>query len=238
MLPYEELSFDKEVRLIVLEGPAGAGKSFMTKMLKRTVEGACFPYYPYRVRIDRPRTYDGAWGIQLSMAKDAMAYIGALNAIERSSHQKPVVLIDRFVVSQWVYGTIRNGYNGPGLNWGVDNIGSAGAWMRGLTTNLPIRTRNDWSFQMYQPIHVDWVFLIPELKLLEYFRAKSDKEYPYPAGTELAIYSEAGDILAQALPRMEELTDLYAITASATVFRFDEEEDAEGIARLIGEHYE
>lgn len=101
-----------KLRLWVVEGPAGSGKS---TLIKHLIETTAADIGPQELAIDLPRPRDyGATGAQVSQLRDHARIIQLVSIFEYTKDLplravEPIV-IDRWLLSQWVYGTIRKTY--------------------------------------------------------------------------------------------------------------------------------
>ncbi len=136
--------------------------------------------------LPRPRSYDGEEGIMLSQAKDALSAVAVAYQPVGS-----VNVIDRWLISQWVYGAIRahsplQPMTGLGLiRSGVSRIVSEveekqlrAASMYGLKNTVVT-------------VSLQFIILLPMPNVLMHNRKLGGKDYPYEPETELAYYQEA-----------------------------------------------
>lgn len=94
-----------ESRILVIEGPAGAGKSYLIDKVPDVLSSFKVELPP-NIRIDRPRAYEGETGVGLSAVKDVLNLAWGMSVSEKLNGS--IGVIDRCVLSQWVYGLIRS----------------------------------------------------------------------------------------------------------------------------------
>jgi hypothetical protein len=170
----------------VIEGPAGCGKSTLIEKLEHKGVAASLMNWDETIQLERPRSYEGDFGVMHSQLKDIFSIQRALYTWA-SGEDKPI-MIDRFLLSQWVYGTIRQGLRNLNQQWGTKII-LGGADLIGLSwdhflSRLFVEPKSVGIYLLY------WI-LVPEPGLLADLRANSGKIYPYDPYQEAFLYKEA-----------------------------------------------
>lgn len=191
----------KPYKVVVFEGPAGSGKSYLMRefsdvyqlgyeqpesQLPELYLGQELP------EIDRPRAYIGNLGYYHSQLKD---YRSSLNMLLAGVNR--VSLVDRWLISQVIYDHIRLGHNElrPGILEasvvsGLKSLGSALA---------ESRTRQGLKPESRPPtIHILFVILAGSPGSVYHTRSFAEangREYPYDAQTEVQLYRHAASIL-------------------------------------------
>lgn len=177
-------------KVIVFEGPAGSGKTTALKAVMESEElsgkVATAELLP---TFDRPRSYEGRDGVLLSQMKDYRTTLQLL------SHVGPeAVIVDRWYISQWVYGTIRrneydlNYYQGL---WLIQN-----AFLTYEQAARELLTR-EWPTKpvLTTPLDILFVFMLPDTPVLNYLRSHADREFPYSPENECWMYGKAAKIV-------------------------------------------
>jgi len=166
-----------EKRLLILEGPAGSGKSYMVDRLVDLTTGAVGTY---SVRSSMfPREPDAEEIIHQSLLNDTLKIFEAMRSDE------PAV-VDR-LFGQRVYGRLRGGEPPSfSINWFerllrfVNLVTSEISWRSGVHPGIPVSRR--------YTLRVLWVMLTPDLMTLTAQREKAGREYPWSATQELKEY--------------------------------------------------
>lgn len=156
------------------EGPAGSGKGWEIQQLRAL--------YPRANILDRP-----------TMPREQEPWFGAYSssyleyqAIAFATMSQKDVVVDRFMLSRWIYRAIQNNngklgsiwYNELTMSWrNLKNVAMMEAWNRLANKSL------------LQPTAIITV-LLPPLHLLIGQREQSGKEYPFSAKLELELYTE------------------------------------------------
>lgn len=236
----------EQLDLLILEGPAGSGKSTVLGELLR--RGSFHQPNPI-VEFPRPRSYDGALNLALSIVKDGSSLLSAMIHQMLYPTKTPVV-IDRFMISQMVYGRIRRGFDPGAPPWNralmkddvgelsmsvflelftelrflrecyhllISRDGHHGDRMNGITDALR---------QMQSPrLNLVFAILLPEITLLEGVRQeefmKSQRRYPYIASQELYLYQYMADMLTQSIQSMQ-VANTYLTVRCFRYSNFDE----------------
>ena len=171
---------DEQKIIIVLEGPAGSGKSTVAEGLIK--EGFFnVPRSPLQEKNVRDYGFYGDDSFY-SQAKDLTLLSKALSY----PHQYP--MIDRFFLSQMVYGALR----------AQQPITSAALWISHLRKLAGIiqddyiirKTSGTWPMTMQtSPPDFFFIILLPTVSQLIYQRKKTGKRYPFAAADECFMYS-------------------------------------------------
>lgn len=161
--------------------------SYNEFILVNQIEDLAFP---------RPRSYIGIGGIILSAFKDQLSICSA--ALQNTGVDfTQIQVIDRCLLSQWVYGTLRSGRflleEAEGRNIIMAGMESAMSMLvsigsRDLDTSLIMLGR-------FQRIDVLFFVLNPSVDLLISNREITEKAYPYAAVMESILYTSASKIL-------------------------------------------
>lgn len=168
--------------LLVVEGPAGSGKSTLIKRIIAS-DPKTFAEVEHPLEWARPRAYLGEKGVILSQAKDYLTVLGFIRS------PAPITIADRWMVSQQVYGAIRRGEAALTLSsWqfhlylsqGISNISRA-------DYELKLRS-NDFSSESLIDFDVVWIFLVPKEPLLLQTRSTVERDFPYSPLQEIPLY--------------------------------------------------
>lgn len=181
---HKEKAVAKDLHVVAIEGPAGAGKSTLVRELEH--RGYVLPPSNY----PRPREYIGIEGQRLSLLKDfnSLAFLLTTNA-ER-------VVLDRFILSAYIYEFIRQHRNAQPHEMNVESlIQSFDDWSSILDASSSLL--DSWC-QRVTPIVgglVTWYIYMPPVEILWSRRNKAaleeGREFPFNAGQEHALYLEA-----------------------------------------------
>lgn len=160
--------------LFIVEGPAGSGKTFLT----RYIELKGIPVV--RASLGA-RQFDVMDAIAKSSVNDYAKLIQAL------IHPSPVVVVERLVLSQFIYGTLRNqGLGLQGLEY--KEIGIT------LYRSIMHSTRDLRSRGFHVPFEdttVAWVVMTLTPEALEDRRRNCDRAFPWSSWQEVQAYAEA-----------------------------------------------
>lgn len=183
------MSHKRPLHIIVMEGPAGSGKS---TAITRGLQLGVFNEPIMLAEVPRPRQYVVGPGTNLSQVKDYLRTIGAL-AIYQVDDSKPVVF-DRWAVSQYVYHCIR-------LNVQPDPLSFWYGYMSQNFTNfLGAACENLWRHELSmnlaleREVFMDFYFILPSIERLEAARSRRGPgHYPYNLMQEVSTYSRVMD---------------------------------------------
>lgn len=172
-------------RMVIIEGPAGSGKSTLIDKLHT---GEWARKREPLLNLPRPRSYEGIYGNQLSQIKDHLAVLDLLS----DDPEKTPLLVDRFFFSQMVYNAIRTGKDE--ISHTMVHRLLASLKLSVLCASQEWQSRCD-ATQPYEPYavthHLHFHFILPALPLLRERRSKTDREFPFSAEQELALYIHA-----------------------------------------------
>lgn len=173
--------------IYVMEGPAGCGKSTMIKSLQEQ-----FLWKPpaEHIKFERPRAYLAETGIVLSQVKDYLSMLSAL--IDMSG--VPLVL-DRWGMSQWVYGSIRSGVT-PGISTGLGILVSTIRTVQAGYREFLYRSGSGFQ-DLKISLDLRFVVLLPSVEILNQNRSSCGKEYPYHPQVELRCYEAAAKYISR-----------------------------------------
>lgn len=171
-------------KMIVLEGPAGAGKSWNLRVFRER--------HPDIPLLERPaetvgkRSYDS----ELTPLKIDIGYI-----LETIYSPHDVVLVDRFWINSMVYLPFRVPFPeelSDVPRWlfpGPHTVQRAGENLRRtINTLITAAHVRDWSLQSQGLFDVSFHVLLPTLEVLKYNRGRSGKVYPFDPLEELRRY--------------------------------------------------
>lgn len=180
--------------LIVIEGPAGSGKS---TLIERVVTQGLVHRPHFICEIPRPRKYEGMTGVLLAQLKDYANALGFLANVEHITHgeleAKPTI-VDRWVVSQFVYETIRRRPAGQQI------VTIPGPLMfQALVHNIQglfhmheeLRVRDQQIPKLVESPIIDFLILMPYGGLLNDLRRKAGRPFPFNPVEEFMGYQEA-----------------------------------------------
>lgn len=169
--------------LVILEGPAGCGKSMIATELAKT--GILQRQYPSPlVNLERPRDY-GVHTAFLAHLRDEVAITSAL-----LSH-KSIIAIDRWIISPLIYNAIRERGN---LRASYIQHAAILGFKHIKVVKRLLELRGG---QVYgDKIGLLLCFILPGHDELKFLRKTSGKAYPFSVEEELRHYRYAADVLA------------------------------------------
>jgi hypothetical protein len=184
-------------RLRIIEGPAGSGKSFL---INKLVQDGHAMFTPQIAEFIRPRAYLGTEGARLAMLKDHASILSALSVPNPLKPQ----LIDRCLLSSWVYDTIRRRAD-PTSKASQQRLTSLFihnlVWIRHAENEWLIRSGiNVWPDELTAwppdtaPL-VQMVVIKPDTYTIKYYREESGRDYPYSISDEYEAYSAGSEAL-------------------------------------------
>lgn len=179
-----------EVKMLIVEGPAGSGKS--------TAIHALVDQYPHYFRrtypitpIQRPRDYgdDDRNGANLSLVKDYVHFMSVL-AQWRYSHNQ-IYVLDRFIWSQYVYGSMRLGHYRPmdirrGVTVGFDALNDVAD---DYLARSNVESIGSWETRWVPSLKPLTLFYIPPVEVIEARRKTANRKFIWPASQEHAQYN-------------------------------------------------
>ena len=183
-----EKSPTKKPLILILEGPAGSGKTWATRVL---VENG-FKLVPRNAGIQPALIRDYSYYQDDALRSQQKDLVNLSLAINYARESQNHVVIDRCLLSQLVYGSLRRKTIPKG------NVGSLAHHLKQLSSliardydlrrsfDLP-RIENDPRFL--------FVILYPSVRRLNEQRAKTDKKYPFPAEAELMRYGSLDSLV-------------------------------------------
>ena len=172
--------------LIILEGPAGSGKSTMASALS-TATGI-----PIISSSLPRRTYTG------NLEPAALSAINDYTKLIKAfAHKSPTVVIDR-MYSQYVYSRLRRN-SGPWQPSFVEEVSNPGLEFESfLNTALNEFIWRNLGDSFNYRLDITWVFIIPAPEVLEQQRRLNPgREYHWPAQDEVEMYQKYHQLMDQ-----------------------------------------
>jgi hypothetical protein len=179
------------MRLIVVEGPAGTGKTTLITQ----VEEKGWALRPSRfVTFDRPREYTGLDGISLAYLRDISTTFGMfLN----KHHGQCTTIADRWLMSQYVYESIRQRGGETSYTLARTLISTAVNNLQQLWREWRFRGAADTAHDLHLRIH--FLVMIPTLEQLLLTRSSAKREFPYDPQLEITTFTHAARAFQNAL---------------------------------------
>lgn len=197
-------------QVVIFEGPAGSGKSYLFKAVAERFQGILFDG-PWLPEIERPRAYVGDYGLWHAQMKDYRSTLHMLMAAG-----KPV-LIDRWSVSQQIYDHLRAGKQR--INEEVLGESLAASIYSLDVARYEHQARLGQDYGGYE-LDLLFVFLCSPATVVNRLRQnaiENGRVYPYDAASEVALYSHASFALNQwSLETPTELAKL-AVTVRTSI---------------------
>ncbi len=180
------------LNILAIEGCQGAGKSTLGVQL---FQGGIAAHVPLIDNIKRPKMFtqdDGGAG--LSLMTDIMWFSSAVVTAMLHPNPQPIML-DRFILSQWVYGTLR-GKSGfiykdilermlTVFTKDLSNIIARELALRSISQHI----------RVVHQINLVYLLLLPNALEINRRRATVPYEFTYTAKQELRMYYEAVIVL-------------------------------------------
>lgn len=180
-------------KFIILEGPAGAGKTF----LMDSANNLGITADPYQFgAIRRPRSYpEGLGGILLAQAKDAMKTLGFL--VNRDLDVP--TLTDRWLLSSVIYQYLRGETALPSQQDLLSLIRASATSMYHQLDELIHRAQDPMVNPHKYGIDIAWIFLLPTERYITTRRrqanqGKNKRSYPFRVKDELTAYQDLYDV--------------------------------------------
>ena len=172
----------KHVDVIVVEGPAGSGK---TSFIQQTFMGNdMLEYVRPQITFERPRSYEGRQGAALSTVKDFAPLVEAMLL----DPDIETMVLDRFVVSSYIYDALKKGreFNDDRLLFVLQKWGELGSTIAHILLG-----RGETPYG----IRTQWFFMMPEFDQLcrqrDRARQEEGRSFPYSARAEYDMYEKA-----------------------------------------------
>lgn len=228
--PLEKFNF------LVVEGPAGSGK---TTLISRLTEDGFFLLPPAVTDFKRPRTYDGERNLALSIVKDSGSILSTAiyRMIVREWELVGIPLIDRWAVSQMVYGRIRRGMN-PSMDQNFisavgEELHAELSLVKALYRTMISRDGFYDRFYLREPLpnigaelreiaglfpklNIMIAVVLPSLKLLTTTRGaefeKTRREYPFDPSLEIRMYSAVMNAIIRTTRHLPNNVFLHCLT--------------------------
>lgn len=177
-----------EKKLLIIEGPAGAGKSTLISELTTLGLVLAKPALP----LERPRGYEtDDSGAGLSQLKDSLTLMSVLHSPETN------FVADRGFISQQVYNTIRNRRKQKPHDFESGMLKVPEQIKRlvlALHQDYTLR-QNEWEASWEWSLQVHILFYIPDPIQIRMRRAIAGKYYPYPVEEEVYLYQTAHHLI-------------------------------------------
>lgn len=187
------------LNILALEGCQGAGKTTLGAELM--VAGSVKPSLPLITELKRPKQFEHSDnGAGLSLVTDLTWF---LSAIQKNCYAptKTPFLIDRFLISQWVYGQLREKGNRflpikPNYTELLTQTLDQTDIILHLLTLEYFRRLNIYSKPpVIEQLNIVYLFLIPSISLLTHRRKMSNRKYAYTPKQEIYMYTTAAEIV-------------------------------------------
>jgi hypothetical protein len=171
-------NYKRRRAILVVEGPAGSGKSTIIDLLDSV------GFYPLHKTSKNVRDYQELGDAALmSQIKDIKNFA---RAIQLTPDEIPVM--DRFILSQQVYGAIRRADNR--LASPHQLITHIHEMSDLLLSDYLMRQGVHIGKAHVSPVEVYFLVLLPSVARLNYQRGTSGKEYPFSAKREIELYKK------------------------------------------------
>jgi len=197
----------KTIKILVVEGPAGSGKTYLINSLVDHVKALAgidllkvpmpFDFSPPRAYGDTPSAIQD-FGTAMAYAKD-MARLASLAAFEYAVLPSPhdreneiVYVMDRWLISTLVYGRIRAGLNIDTYHRESRSFLSTLLSMPKFIAGYQSRYPKTLLEQQFEEVRIELLFAVnlPKVELIESRRASCTREFPYKADLELSTYQD------------------------------------------------
>lgn len=183
-----------DLNLIAVEGVQGAGKStFIKTAVQFQLAMSILPI----TELARPKMMADSIdnGAGLSTLTDIAWFLGAMKRWQSEGLTDRPILIDRFIVSQWVYGNLREAKNPP-IHELVSQIWEMEAMLGYLAKSYMGRSGLGRSLLrsmlgMSPSISLSYLFLLPSKEVIESRRENTGSTYAFPVDAELEMYNKA-----------------------------------------------
>lgn len=167
--------------ILIVEGPAGSGKSTIINTLKNDLGCAAIQR---SLPVRNPGAVDAAltsWRLDLIKVQDAIVA------------PEQVALVDRCMLSQWVYGNIRAGHRRP-------KPSASSVWMdyRDVLHHTQVDLENRLQMAGLEapaPPQFGFLILLPPLPRLISQRERAGRDFSFDPEKELEFYGEAARVL-------------------------------------------
>lgn len=182
---------ENTLNLLAIEGVQGSGKSTLGVQLSHWDIAS---YVPLISPIKRPKMFDQKdGGAGLSLMTDIIWFSSAVKTAILEPNPQPTIL-DRFILSQWVYGTLRgsSGFDYPDILEGM--LSSFSEWGTVITTDI-LRRNFSLKVQRINSINLVYLLLLPSTALVNSRRATSLRKFKYKPEQELKLYYETIPVL-------------------------------------------
>lgn len=179
------------MKLVIIEGPAGSGKSTLISEIEAKKLGQLVPSYRESGLLPRPgRSFDGIQGVQISQLKDAFTVMQIAELLRSNGKTNKPLVIDRWLISQLVYDNIR--HNRTSVNFHTVKGLLNTHFLQFPLIMLEYFYRNGepeiWMTDLLSEITFDFLIIMPTPDVLLARRQWAGKEYPYSVLTELDWY--------------------------------------------------
>lgn len=179
--------------VIILEGPAGSGKSTARTELK----GLPSPMTHEFVSVERPRDYVENRGRVLAQVKD---YVNILGAFGNMLEGKDMTILDRWGLSTIVYDALRNKQTLLDAKAVCHFLDAIVGQASSALVEFQERNNDD---HFFNEVLLDFYIIVPDEETLAARRLKefnlSGRQYPFHPAEEIALYQQLVGILGHRL---------------------------------------
>lgn len=175
--------------VVIVEGPAGSGKTTLCDMLRHRL-GA--PIVAQSLSIRTPSDLEAPIISAVNDYSKALQVMADLVMQSERGVPDPIVIVDRLVVSQMVYQLLRESYQEEEF-YEFGHIPM-------ITNSLLARARFDFQWRRLAEISYDWadwaiktlfVIVLPTKEQLTQMRYKCRRDFPWSADLEVYWYHQA-----------------------------------------------
>ncbi|KKL26931.1 hypothetical protein LCGC14_2390300, partial [marine sediment metagenome] len=183
-------SMKNHLNILAIEGVQGAGKSTLIEKLAGRIGNK----FNLISDMERPRSFNKMDnGAGLSLITDLLWYTSAVQDWFNLPTAMPK-LIDRFIISQWIYGKLRKGINPTRLTF-VTSASLTSSIDEFIYAFMP-RINQEFRRRVGDIPYITqtnlvYIFLIPPVDIISYRRKFSHKTYVFSVEEEYSLYMQA-----------------------------------------------